>query len=101
VQVLRILQESLANVRKHAGGPCQVSVRLKADAGQFQMTIVDDGPGFDLALADPGGKHLGLQVMGKRAERIGGQLAVHSAPGRGTRVEVCVPLAIGGTGRGI
>jgi signal transduction histidine kinase len=100
VQVLRILQESLANVRKHAGGPCQVSVRLKADAGQFLMTIVDDGPGFDLALPDPGGKHFGLQVMGKRAERIGGQLAVHSAPGRGTRVEVCVSLATGGTGRG-
>jgi len=56
------------------------------------MTIVDDGPGFAPALPDPGGTHLGLQVMGKRAERIGGRLAVHSAPGRGTQVEVCVPL---------
>jgi len=92
VQVLRILQESLANVRKHAGGTCRVSVRLEAAAGQFQMTIVDDGQGFDPALAEPGGKHFGLQVMSKRAERIGGQLVVRSAPGRGTQVEVRVPL---------
>jgi signal transduction histidine kinase len=99
VQVLRILQEVLANVRKHAGCPTQVAVRLSAEGGQLQMTIADNGTGFDPALASAGAKHFGLQVMAQRAERIGGQMAVHSAPGSGTRVEVCVPLASGGPGR--
>jgi PAS domain S-box-containing protein len=92
VQLLRILQEALANVRKHAGCPTQIDVRLRAEAGQFRMTIEDNGTGFEPALAGAGDKHFGLQVMAQRAERIGGHLAVHSAPGQGTCVEVCVPL---------
>lgn len=99
VQVLRILQESLANVRKHAKDCRRVGVRLAVDAGRFQMTITDDGSGFAPTSADPGGKHLGLHVMTKRAERMGGQLAVHSAPSQGTRVELCVPLLGGAPGR--
>jgi PAS domain S-box-containing protein len=97
VQLLRILQEALANVRKYAGTPSQIGVALTADGGQLQMKIVDNGPGFD-PTHDSGDKHYGLLVMGRRAERIGGELAVHSAPGQGTRVEVCVPLD-GNTGR--
>ncbi|MGD8472550.1 MAG: histidine kinase N-terminal 7TM domain-containing protein [Anaerolineae bacterium] len=97
VQLLRILQEALANVRKHAGTPSQIGVALTADGGQLQMIIVDNGPGFDPA-HDSGDKHYGLLVMRQRAERIGGELAVHSTPGQGTRVEVCVPLD-GNTGR--
>ncbi len=93
VQLLRIVQETLANVRKHAGGPTQISVRLRAEAGQLQLTVQDNGAGFDPALAGADGKRFGLQVMRQRAARIGGQLAVHSAPGQGTRVEVRVPLA--------
>jgi PAS domain S-box-containing protein len=92
VQLLRILQEALANIRKHAGSPGRIGVQLRADAWQLQMAIVDDGAGFDPARAGSGGKHFGLQVMGQRAERIGGQLTVQSAPGQGTRVEVSVPL---------
>jgi len=92
VQLLRILQESLANVRKHAGCPTHIGVRLSTEAGQLQMTIADNGTGFDPAVARAGGKHFGLQVMAQRAERVGGHLAVHSAPGQGTCVEVCVPL---------
>jgi signal transduction histidine kinase len=100
VQVLRILQESLANVRKHAEDCRRVSVRLAVEAGRFQMTIADDGPGFDPTLADRGGKHLGLQVMSKRAESMGGELTVRSAPSRGTQVDLCVPLAAGAARRG-
>jgi PAS domain S-box-containing protein len=92
VQLLRILQEALANVRKHSGCPTEIGVWLKAEAGQLQMTIVDNGTGFDPALTGAGGQHFGLQVMAQRAEHIGGQMAVHSAPRLGTRVEVCVPL---------
>ena len=92
VQLLRILQEALANVRKHAGRPSQIGVQLMVEYGQLRMTVTDNGPGFDPAVAGAGGQHFGLQVMAQRAERIGGQLAVHSNHGHGTRVEVCVPL---------
>jgi signal transduction histidine kinase len=78
--------------------PLQIAVRLMAETGQLELTIADNGTGFDPALAAAGGKHFGLQIMSQRAERIGGQMAVHSAPGQGIRVEVRVPLAIGGTG---
>ena len=95
VQLLRILQEALANVRKHAGSPSQVAVRLEAAGGELRMTVTDDGAGFDVALAGADSKHYGLRVMGQRAERIGGRLSVHSSPGQGTRVEVCVLMAAG------
>ncbi len=91
-QLVRIVQEALANVRKHAGCPTQIDVRLSADDGQFHMTVADNGTGFDPALAG-GGQHFGLQVMAQRARRIGGELAVRSTPGEGTRVEVRGPLA--------
>lgn len=92
VQLLRILQEALTNVRKHAGAPSQVNVQLRAESGQVYLTIADTGRGFDPELPDPAGKHFGLQVMRQRAARIGGQIAIHSGRDEGTRVEVCVPL---------
>ncbi len=93
VQLLRIVQEALANVRKHAGRPSEVAVRLTADAGCAQLVIADNGAGFDSARVAAEGNRYGLQVMAQRAERIGGQVTVRSAPGQGTRVEVRVPLA--------
>jgi signal transduction histidine kinase len=92
VQLIRIVQEALANVRKHAGVPDQIGVRLRVDAGQLRLAITDNGVGFDQALLGIGDKHFGLEVMRQRAARIGGQLTVHSAPGDGTRVEVSVPV---------
>ena len=92
VQLLRLLQEALANVRKHAGSPSQVSVALRIEPGLLQLTITDDGAGFDPALANTKDSHFGLRVMRQRAARIGGQLSVQSTPGEGTRVEVSVPL---------
>ena len=98
MQLLRIVQEALANVRKHAGSPSQVSVELRAKSGQLQqpgllqLTITDNGAGFDPALVGTDGKHFGLRVMRQRAARIGGQLSVRSAPGEGTQVEASAPL---------
>ncbi len=91
VQLIRIVQEALTNIRKHAGRPSQVTVRLRAAAAQMQLVIEDDGAGFDPAQTGDAGKHFGLQVMRQRAERINGQLAIHSALGQGTRVEVSIP----------
>jgi signal transduction histidine kinase len=93
VQLLRIVQEALANVRKHAGSPIQVLVKLRAANGLLQLTIADNGTGFDPLLTGTVGKHYGLQVMRQRAASIGGQLEIHSGPEQGTRVEVSVPLA--------
>ncbi len=92
VQLLRIVQESLANVRKHADAPSQVQVRLEVKDGQACLTIMDNGAGFSAEQPSPGRRHFGLQVMRQRAERIGGQLTIHSSSGEGTRVEIRVPL---------
>jgi PAS domain S-box-containing protein len=95
VQIIRIAQEALANIRKHAGCPSEIFVRLSADDGRLRLAIIDNGIGFDPMEPDASGKHFGLQVMRQRAARIGGQVEVKSAPGQGTRVEVLVPLAKG------
>jgi signal transduction histidine kinase len=92
VQLVRISQEALANVRKHARGARQVGVELKNMDGKLTLTIQDDGPGFDPAERRANGKHFGLQVMRQRAARVGGQVAIDSNPGKGTRVMVEVPL---------
>jgi len=92
VQLLRIAQEALANVRKHAGQEAQVAVTLALDDGHVRLAVVDSGVGFDAARATRA-QHYGLQVMRQRAERIGGQLTVRSAPGEGASIEVCAPVA--------
>jgi signal transduction histidine kinase len=92
VQLVRIAQEALANVRKHGAGADRIRVELRAGAGQVRLSVIDNGAGFDRGGPGPEGQHFGLQVMRQRAERIGGRLTVHSAPGQGTHVAVTVPL---------
>jgi len=92
VQLVRITQEALVNVRKHARGASQVSVALNRLDGHLVLSIADDGQGFNPDDTTPIGKHFGLKVMRQRAARIGGRIAVDSAQGKGTRVEVKVPL---------
>ncbi len=91
LQLLRILQESLANVRKHAHAQ-KVAVRIGRDGSSWILTIQDDGAGFNPA--DMGRSELprfGLATMRERAESIGGTLALESSPGQGTRIRVEVP----------
>lgn len=92
VQLLRILQEALANIRKHAGNPSRIEVDLAAEDGKLRMTVTDNGTGFDPVEVGAGGGHFGLQVMAQRAERIGGQLTVNSGHGQGTQVQVRLPM---------
>jgi signal transduction histidine kinase len=94
LQLLRIVQEALANVRKHAEASCvAVQVTVRPDA--VEMVITDNGRGFrdveDGRRGGPGGPHFGLTTMRERAESIGGSLHVDSTPGEGTRVVVSVP----------
>lgn len=90
--LFRIAQEALTNVAKHAQAS-QVVVRVEADAEFVQLTISDNGIGFDLAdWARPSTRNSwGLITIIERAEAIGGNCQIESQPGRGTKLIVVVP----------
>jgi signal transduction histidine kinase/ligand-binding sensor domain-containing protein len=91
-QILRIAQEAVTNTVKHAHAQ-KVRIRLDMENGRLNLLVADDGQGFEQteAFSEIGG-HFGLLGMRERAERLGGELQLHSEPGQGTRVEVSVPL---------
>ena len=87
-ELFRIAQEALNNVAKHSQAT-SASVSLIFNTGQVRLRIEDDGIGFDTFQSRAG---LGLQNIRERAEGLGGQLAVESVPGKGTRITVEIPL---------
>jgi signal transduction histidine kinase len=88
VQLLRVVQEALTNVRKHAGAR-HAAVSLNEDDGVVTLAVMDDGVGFDPGRLEEALDHgFGLASMRERVEQIGGTLAVHTGPGMGTRVVV-------------
>ncbi|HNS52860.1 MAG TPA: histidine kinase N-terminal 7TM domain-containing protein [Anaerolineae bacterium] len=90
-QLLRIVQEALTNARKHAQAHA-VQVSLHLAAGGAQVNVRDDGVGFDPALLSAAeGQKYGLGFMRERAQEVGGSVEIHSAPGAGTQVLICVP----------
>jgi signal transduction histidine kinase len=84
IEVFRIVQEGLANARRHAGAS-RAEVLIGERNGERLVTVVDDGSGFDEAEIAPG---QGLRNMRARAATIGGGFRISSAPGRGTALEV-------------
>jgi signal transduction histidine kinase len=95
LQLLRIVQEALANVRKHAGAQAARVELFQAD-GRLHALVEDDGTGFN-----PEEKHgkaefprFGLAIMHERAQSIGAELSLDSVPGGGTRIRVEVPVGI-------
>lgn len=94
IQLLRIVQEALTNIRKHAQAT-QVDVYLEREDGQPQIRIVDDGVGFPLSrLLRPDYDRYGLRTMRERTNAIGGTFRIESAPARGTTIFVRVPLGL-------
>ena len=91
--IYRIIQEALTNTRKHARA-CRASVALATLSEQARVVIEDDGIGFDPRSTMNEEKHLGLRIIRERAAEAGGRIELHSAPGRGTRVVVEVPIKI-------
>jgi signal transduction histidine kinase len=87
----RIAQESLHNIAKHARA-ANVSVALEYSSRRVELTIADDGVGFDAGTADAR-DGMGLVGMRERAALIGGELLVDSARQRGTVVTARVQLA--------
>lgn len=90
-QVVRIVQEALANIRKHAGANI-VRILMYRQTDHIHVLIEDNGVGFtELKEGPDNGPHFGLSVMSERAARIGGQLSVESVPAEGTRVHLRFP----------
>jgi signal transduction histidine kinase len=93
--LLRIVQEALANVRKHAAAS-RVTLTLSYLDDAVTLDVHDDGVGFDhAATAAAAGAGLGLHAMAERVAALAGSLAVESAPGEGTTIAVEVPVPAG------
>jgi PAS domain S-box-containing protein len=86
----RITQESLQNVIKHSKAQT-VSVTINCDDEEIVLTIVDDGKGFDINSVKPNGG-LGLISIDERAKHVDGTAVIRSMPGKGTTVEVRIPV---------
>jgi signal transduction histidine kinase len=87
--VYRVVQEALQNALKHSGAR-EIFVHLQGGDAGLNVSVIDDGAGFDVNARF--GTGLGLVSMNERLEAIGGTLKVRSAPGDGTRLKIRVPL---------
>jgi signal transduction histidine kinase len=89
--VLRVAQEALQNVRKHAGAT-RVTITSRMAGRDWNLEVRDDGRGFDVgAVASRGRRNFGLQFMRERAELIGARFEVRSRPAGGTVVVLSIP----------
>lgn len=88
IQVLRIVQEMLTNVRKHAEATV-VKVAVIKGNNELIFEVADNGRGFNQSDVLDG--HFGLATMRERSNDIGGRLSVRSKPGEGTRVTLVLP----------
>lgn len=90
--VVRVLGEALTNVEKHAGA-CEVNVSVTVENEQLTLVVVDDGAGFLVEEAEGlESGHLGLTLMRERARQSEGTLSLSSRQGRGTEVQLQVPI---------
>jgi PAS domain S-box-containing protein len=93
VQLLRAIQEALTNARKHSGAS-MLHVGMQRNGSTAQITIADDGQGFDAGRITQGDDgHFGLVFMRERMAQIGGSLNIESMPGKGTVLTLDVPIA--------
>lgn len=93
LQLLRVLQEALSNVRKHATAT-QVAVSLNCKEGILSLKITDNGRGFELAAIETANlPRFGLDSMRERTASIGGDFHIETSPGMGTTVSVSCPIA--------
>jgi PAS domain S-box-containing protein len=95
VQVLRVIQESLSNARKHGHAGC-VKISFEEKDHSAWISVADDGCGFDLEdLENQLEGHYGLAFMRERMAQVEGRLVIHTKPGAGTQVILQVPLREG------
>ena len=93
-ELVRIVQEALANVRKHSGATI-VEVRFGAEDGCWKLGIVDNGRGFDftgrLNLQELMNARVGPGIIKERVQALGGDLTVRSTPGTGSDLSISLP----------
>ena len=88
--VVQLAREALSNVSRHAeAATCRVSLYRDPDGAGREVD--DDGRGFDPATATAAGTGQGLRNLRERAEHLGGQAQIDSAPGQGTRIQIRIP----------
>ena len=83
------LREGVINAVRHSRAS-ELRLSLSHDNGTCRAWLEDDGTGFDLASTE-GGSHYGLRIMRERIEKLGGQFAIDTAPGKGTRISMSIP----------
>jgi two-component system, NarL family, nitrate/nitrite sensor histidine kinase NarX len=90
VQVFHIVQEALNNIGKHSRAQ-HVRLKIEAQEGSHLVTVSDDGVGLACSESSGNGMHLGMNIMRERAQRLGGEIAVESQAGAGTKVQLTFP----------
>jgi signal transduction histidine kinase len=95
--VLRVAQEALRNIGKHAGATrawIRTEVGDAPDGEQWMLEVGDDGRGFDLdrIAAHPDRRHFGLRFMRERADLLGSKLSIETRPAAGTVVRLTIDL---------
>ncbi|MGV6859318.1 MAG: ATP-binding protein [bacterium] len=91
LQVLRIIQEGLANIRKHSQAKAVRILMRSTKDHRFKVLIEDDGIGMSLPDENAStslGEHIGLSILKQRAKQLGGEIKIESEPGEGTRIEL-------------
>jgi signal transduction histidine kinase len=92
-ELLRVAQEATTNAVKH-GNAQLITITLDfTKATSMRLVVEDDGAGFDTAAPVPSG-HFGLIGIRERVEKLGGDSQIHSQPGKGSAIEVSVPLDV-------
>lgn len=92
VQLVRVVQEALTNVRKHANADW-ARVCIGRDGAEAVIVVEDNGQGFDpKLLRQTDVLSFGMRTMRERVERVGGRFAVESIPGEGTKVQIFLPV---------
>jgi len=98
-ELVRIVQEALANVRKHSGAD-KVLVRFAREKGHYKLCVEDDGRGFGfagpLSCAELEASSNCPLVVTERVRAIGGELMIESSRGSGARIEISVPMTANG-----
>jgi len=91
VQLVRVIQEALTNVRKHAHA-ATACIWIGQENGETCIRIEDDGQGFDPALVrGSAGSQFGVRIMTERIEKVGGRFEIESSRGSGTKVRIHLP----------
>jgi two-component system nitrate/nitrite sensor histidine kinase NarX len=94
VEVFRIVQEGLANIRRHSGAQTARVFMSDDHEGGYRLLVEDDGVGILESSEgdDAGQQHFGLAIMRERSQRLGGELVIESDAGEGTRVSLTFPV---------